>query len=132
MDKYAGGENREALDKVADAFGRAWTDGAWDDYLALYADEFVFEFPVGESAGRWTGADARVHRDLWHQRFKDVRVATTGEDLRLFAGPWVVVCNHSESVIDGVRQKNVLTTILHRVDDQGRIVEYREFLGVRP
>ncbi|WP_432845763.1 nuclear transport factor 2 family protein [Amycolatopsis sp. CA-161197] len=132
MTKYAGGENRQALETIADAFARAWTDGEWDGYLALYADDFVFEYPAEPSAGRWTGADAVAHRDRWHQRFKDVRVVTTGEDLRMFAGPWVAVCNHSESVIAGTRRKNVLTTVLHRIDGSGRIVEYREFLGARP
>jgi len=46
MTRHSGDEHHEELDKVADAFGRAWTDGDWDAYLALYADDFVFECPV--------------------------------------------------------------------------------------
>jgi hypothetical protein len=130
--RHGGAERRAELDRVADAFGRAWTDGDWDAYLALYADEFVFDYPAKPFVGRWTGTDAVTYRDRWHQHFKDARVAVTGEDLRLYAGPWVVICNHSQSDVDGERRPNVLTTVLHRIDESGRILEYREFLGARP
>jgi hypothetical protein len=31
-------DRRAELDKVVDAFGRALTEGLWDEYIALYAD----------------------------------------------------------------------------------------------
>jgi len=128
-------DRRKALDAAADAFGHAWVEGDWDTYFALYADEFIFEYPAPPFTGRWTGADAVTYRNRWREQFQAVRLIKTGEDLRLYDGPWVVVCNHSEVMVRGEPHKNILTTVLHRIDDRGKIVEYREFLGgltVRP
>jgi hypothetical protein len=70
-----------------------------------------------------------AHRDQWRATFENSRLTTTGEDLRLYDGSWVVSCNHGEGVLRGKPYKGLLTTVLHRIDDEGRIVEYREFLG---
>ncbi|MHA4819839.1 nuclear transport factor 2 family protein [Streptomyces aculeolatus] len=122
-------DRREELDEVVEAFGKAWTEGAWDDYFAMYADEFVFEFPSPPLTGRWSGAEAVEHRDRWRAMFEASRLTTTGEDLRLYDGFWVVSCNHAEGILRGKPHKGLLTTVLHRIDEDGRIVEYREFLG---
>jgi hypothetical protein len=106
-----------------------WTEGLWDEYFALYADEFDFEFPAPPQTGRWSGKEAVAQRDQWRARFENWRLTTTGEDLRLYDGSWVVTCNHAEGVSNGKPFKGLLTTIFHRIDDEGRIVEYREFLG---
>jgi len=128
-------ERRKILNEVADTFAQAWLTGDWDSYFAHYADDFVFQYPVPPLVGRWTGDDAIKRRNQWRETFKDVRLNKTGEDIRLFDDPWVVVCNHSESTVNGEVRKNILTTVMHRVNDEGRVVEYREFLGglsVRP
>jgi hypothetical protein len=75
---------RDDLNRVADAFGQAWLQGKWDDYFALYANSFVFEYPSPPFTGRWTGADAVTYRNRWRQQFEGARLTTTGEDLRLF------------------------------------------------
>jgi hypothetical protein len=109
--------------------GQAWLQGKWDDYLALYANSFVFEYPSPPFTGRWTGADAVTYRNRWRQQFEGARLTTTGEDLRLFDGPWVVVCNHGQGVVRGKPYKGLLTTVFHKIDESGKIIEYREFLG---
>jgi len=122
-------DRRASLDEVADAFGRAWLEGDWDSYFALWAADFIFEYPTTPFTGRWTGADAISYRNAWRERFQNARLTTTGEDLRLYDGPWVVVCNHGEGIVNGKPYRGLLTAVLHRIDDLGKIVEYREFLG---
>ncbi|MFE4664904.1 hypothetical protein ACFRI7_20070 [Streptomyces sp. NPDC056716] len=70
-----------------------------------------------------------MDRDRWRAMFETSRLTTTGENLRLHDGPWVVSCDQGEGILRGKPYKGLLTTVLHRVDARGRIVEYREFLG---
>ena len=122
-------DRRARLDEVADAFGRAWLEGDWDSYFALWAADFIFEYPTAPFTGRWTGADAVSYRNAWRERSQNSRRTTIGEDLRLHDGPWVVACNHSQGIVQGKPHRGPLSTVLHRINDQGNIVEYREFLG---
>jgi ketosteroid isomerase-like protein len=117
------------LDRAVALFDQAWKQGDWQPFIDQFADEFVFEFPAGEKAGRWHGAEAVAKRDAWRQTHEPSdRIVDTGEDLRLYDGHWIVVCDHGKGTLGG-RNYQGTETVMMKVDDEGRIVEYREFLG---
>lgn len=121
-------DNRAVLDQAMTAFYAAWTTGKWDPFFAMFADDIVFEFPMGPNMGRHTGAAAKEKMWAWrHTHEANDRISDVGENLRLHDGEWVVSCARSTGELGGKPYHGVTAVFLKAKG--GKIVEYREYLG---
>ncbi|MDD5723377.1 MAG: nuclear transport factor 2 family protein [Syntrophales bacterium] len=121
-------KTRAVLDHAIDAFYSAWTTGDWEPFFATFADDIVFQFPIGPSRGRYTGSEAKKKMMAWRRTHEaHDRIPHIEEDLRLYDSDWVVVCTHSVGNIGG-KEYNGLESVFMRASG-GKIVEYREYLG---
>jgi ketosteroid isomerase-like protein len=125
---HSDADTRAALDRAVETFRHAWATGDWKPFTSMFADEFIFEFPIGPNFGRHTGSAAREKMMNWrHMHEVQDRITEFNENLRLYDGNWVVASFRSVGQIQGKPYRG-FETILMQVND-GKIVEYREYLG---
>lgn len=123
-------ELRAHLDHAIAQFDHAWTTGEWQPFFDLFVDEgFIFQFPAGSDAGRWTGPDAYEHANSWRRTHEaHDRITETHENLRLYDDHWIIVADQGEGTMGG-KPYNGVEIVLIKVTDDGRIAEYREYIG---
>ncbi|WP_423605252.1 nuclear transport factor 2 family protein [Sphingomonas sp. MS122] len=118
------------LDRAFAAFFAGWRSGDWGPFLALCADDFIFQFPAGPQAGRHVGRAGLAAMEAWcreHARAGN-RIHDSSEILRLQDGEWGVVCDRGRGVIDGAPYDGLHAIFMKASAD--RIVEFREYFGL--
>jgi len=118
------------LDRAFAAFFAGWRSGDWAPFLALCADDFIFQFPAGAQAGRHSGRAGRAAMEAWcseHVRAGN-RIDRSDEILRLNDGDWGVLCDRGRGTIGG-QPYDGLHAIFMRAEGS-RIAEFREYFGL--
>ncbi|GAB3391827.1 nuclear transport factor 2 family protein [Azotobacter armeniacus] len=120
---------RAVLDRAVESFFSGWATGDWEPYLAMLADDFVFQFPIGPYRGRHTGPDAKQKLMAWAREHGTAgnRITQSDVDLQFYDGDWVVVCDRGIGNIGGLPYDGLHAIFMKARG--GKIVEYREYMG---
>jgi ketosteroid isomerase-like protein len=109
-------------------FSRGFTDGDWDAFFELVADEVDFAWPTAPGAGRFTGADGRREMEKRFRTFGgDRRMTDINVTARNVSGDTVFYEDDSRGVMAGVPYHG-RHCIIFTVRD-GLVVGYREYVG---
>ena len=124
--------SRHILDQAVDAFFDGWHTGNWKAFLALLADDFIFQFPAGPQRGRHTGAAGKNRITEWAENHSTAgnRITESTIDLRLYSGNWIVICDRGSGKFGG-QPYTGLHAIFMRAEG-GKIAEFREYFGELP
>jgi ketosteroid isomerase-like protein len=124
--------SRRILDHAVDAFFDGWRTGNWKAFLALLADDFIFQFPAGPQRGRYTGAAGKDRITEWAENHSTAgnRITESTIDLRLYCENWIVICDRGSGEFGG-RPYTGLHAIFMRIEG-GKIAEFREYFGELP
>jgi ketosteroid isomerase-like protein len=124
--------SRQVLDQAVDAFFDGWRSGNWKTFLALLADDFIFQFPAGPQRGLHTGADGKKRVTEWAANHSSAgnRITESTIDLRLYSENWLLVCDRGSGKFGG-QPYTGLHAIFMRAEG-GKIAEFREYFGELP
>jgi ketosteroid isomerase-like protein len=109
-------------------FSHGFTDGQWDEFFDLVADEVDFAWPTAPGAGRFMGAEGREEME---QRFRtfggDRRMTDINVTARNVSGDTVFYEDDSRGVMAGVPYHG-RHCIIFTVRD-GLVIGYREYVA---
>jgi ketosteroid isomerase-like protein len=123
-------DTRAVLDGAITAFFAGWRTGDWSDFLGRCADDFTFQFPVGDQKGRHSGTAGKAAVAAWCQAHAKApnRITDSTETLRMFDGDWAVVCDRGSGLFEG-KPYTGLHAIFMKAGPAGKITEFREYFG---
>ncbi|HEY5706394.1 MAG TPA: nuclear transport factor 2 family protein [Terrimicrobiaceae bacterium] len=124
--------SRRILDQAVDAFFDGWRTGNWKAFLALLADDFIFQFPAGPQRGRHIGAAGKSRITEWAENHSTAgnRITESTIDLRLYGENWIVICDRGSGRFQG-QPYTGLHAIFMRAEGR-KIAEFREYFGELP
>jgi ketosteroid isomerase-like protein len=124
--------SRRILDQAVDAFFDGWCTGNWKAFLAMLADDFIFQFPAGPQRGCHTGAAGKNRITEWAENHSTAgnRITESTIDLRLYCENWIVICDRGSGKFGGEPYTG-LHAIFMRAES-GKIAEFREYFGELP
>ena len=115
-------------DEAYARFCRGFSEGAWDDFFALVADEVDFSWPAEPGAGRFAGVDGRRQMEDRFRRFGgDSRITDITVIGRSVVGDTVFFEDDSSGVIEG-EPYHALHCVVFTVRD-GALVRFREYIA---
>jgi ketosteroid isomerase-like protein len=109
-------------------FCRGFTEGRWDEFFDLVADEVDFAWPTAPGAGRFTGTDGRKEMEKRFRTFGgDRRMTDIHITARSVSGDTVFYEDDSHGVMAGVpyhRRHCIIFTVR-----DGLVIGYREYVA---
>jgi len=113
-----------------DAFFDGWATGDWSDFREMLSNNDVtFQFPDGPFKGRSFGEEGYKNINLWidhHIEMKN-RIHHSKRDLRFGVDDWYYFADEAEGHFYG--KDYVGSHMIGFRFDEGKIVEYREYVG---